>query len=139
MKEVIYRPEAAADVEEACAWYERQWVGLGAEFLASLQAAEEAVRAVPLAYQLHRRDTRRYRLRRFPYQLFYRVLAERIVIVACFQCPAVASSPQNTALTANSRLQRAAVVRSEPHPEPTATLRSPFPADSPSVQPRSSG
>jgi len=84
VKEVIYRPEAVADVEEACAWYERQRVGLGAEFLASLEAAEDAVRATPLAYQLHRRDTRRYRLRRFPYQLFYRVLGEDIVIVACF-------------------------------------------------------
>ena len=81
MKEAIYRPEAVADVEEACAWYERQRVGLGAEFLASLEAAEDAVRATPLAYQLHRRDTRRYRLRRFPYQLFYRVLGEDIVIV----------------------------------------------------------
>ena len=84
MKPVVYRPEAAADVEEACAWYERQRVDLAAEFLASLQAGEDAVRATPLAYQLHRRDTRRYRLRRFPYQLFYRVLAEHIVIVACF-------------------------------------------------------
>jgi len=65
VKEVIYRPEAVADVEEACAWYERQRVGLGAEFLASLEAAEDAVRATPLAYQLHRRDTRCYRLRRF--------------------------------------------------------------------------
>jgi len=84
VKAVIYRPEAAADVEEACAWYERQRVGLAAEFLASLQAGEDAVRATPLAYQLHRRDTRRYRLRRFPYQLFYRILGEHIVIVACF-------------------------------------------------------
>jgi hypothetical protein len=74
VKAVIYRPEAAADVEEACAWYERQRVGLAAEFLASLQAGEDAVRATLLAYQLHRRDTRRYRLRRFPYQLFYRIL-----------------------------------------------------------------
>jgi plasmid stabilization system protein ParE len=84
VKAIIYRPEAAADVEEACAWYEGQRVGLAGEFLASLQAAEDAVRATPLAYQIHRRDTRRYRLRRFPYQLFYRVLGEHIVIVACF-------------------------------------------------------
>ena len=66
MKAVIYRPEAAADVEEACAWYEKQRAGLAAEFLAALQAGEDAVRTTPLAYQLHRRNTRRYRLRRFP-------------------------------------------------------------------------
>lgn len=54
MKELVYRPEAAADVEEAFAWYERQRVGLGAEFLGALQAAEDAVGAAPLTYPLHR-------------------------------------------------------------------------------------
>ena len=84
MKEIVYRPEAAADVEEACAWYEGRRAGLGAEFLAALQAAEDAVRVAPLTYPSHRRDTRRHLLRRFPYQLFYRVRGETIVVVACY-------------------------------------------------------
>jgi plasmid stabilization system protein ParE len=84
VKQLIYRPEAAADVEEACAWYERQRAGLAAEFLNALQEAEGAVQASPMTYRLIHRDTRRYLLRRFPYQLLYRVLEESIVVVACF-------------------------------------------------------
>jgi len=84
VRELVYRPEAAADVEEACAWYERQRAGLGAEFMAALQTAEDAVRATPLAFPVYRRDTRRYLLRRFPYRLFYRLLGERVVIIACY-------------------------------------------------------
>jgi hypothetical protein len=40
VKVLVYRPEAAADVEEAYSWYERHRAGLGAEFLVALQAGE---------------------------------------------------------------------------------------------------
>lgn len=36
---VLLRPAAAADVDEAFLWYERQRAGLGNEFLAALQSA----------------------------------------------------------------------------------------------------
>jgi plasmid stabilization system protein ParE len=84
MTSLVYRPEAVADIEEACTWYERQRAGLGLEFMRALQAAEDAMRTTPLASAVHRRGTRRCLLRRFPYQLFYRVLGETIVVVACF-------------------------------------------------------
>lgn len=84
MKRLVYRPEAAADVRAAFEWYERQREGLGDEFLAALATAEDIVRANPLSYRVIRRDARRVMLRRFPYQLIYRVVAEVIMVVACF-------------------------------------------------------
>ncbi len=35
---VVLRPAAAADIEEAFAWYERQDAGLGEELLAAIQS-----------------------------------------------------------------------------------------------------
>ena len=84
MKRLIYQPAAAADVRVVFEWYERQREGLGDEFLAALATAENLARANPLAYRVIRRDARRVMLRRFPYQLIYRVVAEVIVVVACF-------------------------------------------------------
>jgi plasmid stabilization system protein ParE len=37
MKPVIFRPAAAADVDDAYAWYERQGRGLGDRFLAAVR------------------------------------------------------------------------------------------------------
>ena len=84
MKRLVYRPEAAADVRAAFEWYEGQREGLGEEFLVALSNAEEAARSNPLSYGVIRRDARRVMLRRFPYQLIYRIVADVIVVVACF-------------------------------------------------------
>ncbi|HEY7675614.1 MAG TPA: type II toxin-antitoxin system RelE/ParE family toxin [Candidatus Methylomirabilis sp.] len=79
----LFRPAAAADVEEAYAWYEGQRIGLGEEFLAELGATLLRVRANPRQYPVIRRGTRRALLHRFPYGLFYRVIEEQILVVAC--------------------------------------------------------
>lgn len=84
MKRLVYRAEAAADVRAAFEWYQRQREGLGDEFLAELARAEDIARANPLSYRIMRRDARRVMLHRFPYQLIYRVVADIIVVVACF-------------------------------------------------------
>ncbi len=81
---LVYRPEAAAEVEQAHDWYEQQREGLGEEFLAELRRGEEKVLAMPLTYRVVRRDTRRFLLHRFPYQLLYRVVDDVVVVVACF-------------------------------------------------------
>jgi plasmid stabilization system protein ParE len=81
---LIYRPEAATDVRAAFEWYEQQREGLGEEFLAELARAEHKAASTPLSFRVVRRDTRRIMLRRFPYQLFYRVVADVVVVVACF-------------------------------------------------------
>ena len=82
MKRVIFRREAHADALEAYRWYETQDAGLGTEFRSELSAAIQRIRENPMAYRMLHRDTRRTRLRRFPYGVFYRNYTEAIVVVA---------------------------------------------------------
>ncbi len=83
MKPPIFRPAAAADVEDAYRWYEAQQAGLGEEFLAAVSAALESVAANPERFPVVHRQTRRALLRRFPYGLFYRIIDDQVVVVAC--------------------------------------------------------
>jgi plasmid stabilization system protein ParE len=79
----IVRPAAAADIDEAFLWCERQRVGLGHEFLAAARSSIEAIADHPLGYPVVLRNTRRALLRHFPYCLYYRVYGNTIVVVAC--------------------------------------------------------
>jgi plasmid stabilization system protein ParE len=81
--ELILRPAAAADVEEAFSWYERQRPGLGEEFLDAVNAGLGEIAAYPLRQAIIFRDTRRLLLKRFPYAVFYRVYPAAVVVVAC--------------------------------------------------------
>ncbi len=79
----VLRPAAAADIEEAFLWYERQRAGLGEEFLAVVQSALDHIVTHPTRHPLIHRDTRRALVHRFPYAIFYRVYEEVVVVVAC--------------------------------------------------------
>ena len=83
MTQVIVRPAAAADIEDAYQWYESQRLGLGEEFLAALRSTRDRMLEHPEAFPVLHRDTRRALIpRRFPYGLFYRVYGDTIVVVA---------------------------------------------------------
>lgn len=84
MKPPILRPEAAADVEDAWAWYEGQREGLGDEFIETVQAGLDAIRSHPLSSPAIHRDTRRHLLKRFPYGPFYKLVEGQVIVVACF-------------------------------------------------------
>ena len=60
----LIRPAAAADIEEAFLWYERQQAGLGEEFLRAVQSALENIAAHPIRYPVVHRETRRVLVRR---------------------------------------------------------------------------
>ena len=81
--DLILRPAAAADVEEAFSWYEQQRPGLGEEFLESVNEGLREIAASPLRHAIIFRDTRRLLLKRFPYVVYYRVYPRTIVVVAC--------------------------------------------------------
>jgi plasmid stabilization system protein ParE len=80
----IYRPAAAADIGRAYAWYENERKGLGEEFLTEVNATARLVLERPETYPVIVRQTRRALVHRFPYGLFYRVLGDTVVFVACF-------------------------------------------------------
>lgn len=71
-----FRPAAAADVEDAYFWYERQRPGLGDAFMSAVNDAVEAISENPLQYPIIHRQTRRLLLKRFPYGLYFRLLHE---------------------------------------------------------------
>ena len=77
---------ALEDVEEGRQWYEAQLPGLGAAFLAELEAAMRFVRAAPEMYPVvpERPKVRRVLLHRFPYRVFYRLEPSGdILVLAC--------------------------------------------------------
>jgi plasmid stabilization system protein ParE len=82
MRRVIFRREGRQDVLEAYRWYERQRAELGVEFRDELEAVLDRIVKTPEAYPVVHRETRRARLRRFPYGVFYRVLDDAIVVIA---------------------------------------------------------
>ena len=80
---LLLRPAAAADAEAAYRWYEHQRVGLGEEFLAAVRRTLKTITDHPAAYPVIHRETRRALVRRFPYAVFYRLVGEQVVVVAC--------------------------------------------------------
>ncbi len=82
--EIIVRPEAAREVQEAFDWYEEKSEGLGLEFLRAADACLAGIKRNPLVAPVMHQETRRALLRKFPYALFYIVKEERIIVLACF-------------------------------------------------------
>ena len=84
MRRYLFRPKTATDIETARGWYEREREGLGEEFLDEVFTTVQFVLTMPEAYPVVNRQTRRALVHRFPYGLFYRIVDETIVFVACF-------------------------------------------------------
>lgn len=95
MKKLIYRPEAAADIVEATSWYDRQRPGLGEKFLTEVNNTARHIASQPMLYQIIRRDTRRALVKRFPYGLYFRLLGDTVVVVACFHTSRNPKTPQS--------------------------------------------
>jgi toxin ParE1/3/4 len=82
--EIIVRPEAAREVQEAFDWYEEKSEGLGLEFLRAADACMAGIQRSPQASPMMYQEVRRSLLRKFPYALFYIVREERVIVLACF-------------------------------------------------------
>jgi len=82
--QIIVRPEAAREVQDAFDWYEEKSEGLGLEFLRSAEACLAGVKRSPLAFPIVHEQVHRAFLRKFPYTLFYIVKEESIIVLACF-------------------------------------------------------
>jgi plasmid stabilization system protein ParE len=79
---VIIRDEAEADIAEAAIWYERRCVGLGAEFLRSLDACLSLISRQPKIFPVVYRQARMGLPRKFPYLVIYRDFPDFISVVA---------------------------------------------------------
>ncbi len=81
---LVVAPEAELDIAEAYVWYERRRIGLGEEFLSSVDACMEAIRRQPEMYPLVHEAYRRSLIRRFPYAVFYEYAESTVTVYSVF-------------------------------------------------------
>lgn len=79
---VVFHPDAVDEAQAARIWYAERSQSAGNSFLAELDRGIESVSESPDRWPLFVRGTRRYLFRRFPFQIIYRVMNDRIEVVA---------------------------------------------------------
>ena len=82
--ELIIRPEAEAEMEEAFDGYENRVFGLGSDFLRCVDATLNSMARHPLQYRQVHRSVRRAIIRRFPYEIFFIDEHDRIIVMSVF-------------------------------------------------------
>jgi plasmid stabilization system protein ParE len=80
---VVLTHEAEVEFDEAADWYEQR-AGLGAEFVARVRAVLNRIGSMPELHAVVYKDVRRAVLRRFPYNIDYRVRTDRVEVIAVF-------------------------------------------------------
>ena len=84
IRQVIFKPEAELEMEEARSWYEEREPGLGGDFVRCVDACVALARRFPEAYPVAYRAVRMGVVRRFPYLVFYTVEPKQIIIISVF-------------------------------------------------------
>jgi plasmid stabilization system protein ParE len=79
-----FHPAVRREIDDAWDWYEQRRPGLGGDFLDEVQRGLAAIRANPALYGFADADVREALLSRFPYAIYYRVLADRIRVLAVY-------------------------------------------------------
>jgi plasmid stabilization system protein ParE len=77
-------PEVRREIAEAHDWYERRQLGLGKDFPDEVQAILTEITSNPRQYGFAEGNIREGLLKRFPYVVYYRVLADRIRVLAVY-------------------------------------------------------
>ena len=75
-------PEAERDIPEGRRWYDEQRQGLGDKFLTAVETVLDRIRETPFLYAKGYRSVRRVRLKRFTYVVHYRIVSDRIEVIA---------------------------------------------------------
>jgi plasmid stabilization system protein ParE len=81
---LVIAPEAAQDIDEAYDWYERRRVGLGEDFLGSVDASIQAICRAPEMHEKVHENYRRGLVRRFPYAVFYEYVDDAVTVYCVF-------------------------------------------------------
>src|SRR5205823_1401582 len=79
---VVLRPEAEADLLSARDCYEQQRPGIGKVFAGAVDELISRLEATPRMYAVALLGVRRAKLRTFPYLVYYRVLSDRVEVIA---------------------------------------------------------
>jgi toxin ParE1/3/4 len=79
---VVYRRQVGRDLAAGFEYYEEQTKGLGERFLTAVGSAFDAIERYPQMFAQVHGEVRRALLSQFPYGVFYRVQAKRVVVLA---------------------------------------------------------
>jgi len=79
---LIYHPDAEAELIEAAQFYERRVPTLGVQFLDAAESSIRVIEDAPDRWSIIEGDVRHYLMPRFPYAIYYRLLADQIRILA---------------------------------------------------------
>jgi toxin ParE1/3/4 len=80
--EVVLLPEAEEDLSEAAAFLERRVPGLGDRLVTEVEHALGRLAENPYVGPCLIEDVRKLRVRRFPYNLIYRILPAHVLVLA---------------------------------------------------------
>jgi plasmid stabilization system protein ParE len=81
---VVYTEEAEYDVVSHYRWYEDREPGLGEDFLRCVEACVLGIQRNPRLYPIVVDDFRRGLVRRFPFEIFYELTEDSIVVYSVF-------------------------------------------------------
>ena len=84
--ESIILPEADQEIADAYHWLERRDVGLGKDFVRCVDAAIATICQMPEAYARALDDFRHFKVRRFPYTIYYEFTGGVVVVYSVFHC-----------------------------------------------------
>lgn len=79
---VELHPEAEAEARDARRWYAERDAKAATRFMAALDHAIELISEAPERWPIYLHETRRVLTRRYPFAVIYRVLADRVLVVA---------------------------------------------------------
>ena len=79
---VEFHPSVFDEVTEATDWYENKTAGLGDDFVAEVNQTICDIADSPLLHGLVHKDCRAAFTGRFPYVIYYRILSDRINVIA---------------------------------------------------------
>jgi toxin ParE1/3/4 len=82
MKPAEFHPEAEAELDRAIGYYEQQAPGLGRDLRKEVEMAVHKIQIAPSRWKPYSKRTRRFLIRRFPYLIIFRELADNILIIA---------------------------------------------------------
>jgi plasmid stabilization system protein ParE len=77
-----FHVEAVEEVDAAYAWYEQHRPGLGEGFFSALLEQLDRIQENPEGWAILYRKIRACSMQRFPYVIYYRLLADRIDVIA---------------------------------------------------------
>ncbi|HEY5626897.1 MAG TPA: type II toxin-antitoxin system RelE/ParE family toxin [Nitrospira sp.] len=79
---VVFHPDAVDEAHAARMWYAERSQSAADSFLAELDLGIEFIADAPERWPLFVNGTRRYLFHRFPFQIVYRVMNDRVEVVA---------------------------------------------------------